>query len=78
MTDITRTTLSIEKIAKELDVAKSTACGWKSGVEPRHYDGERLITLWCEITESDRDRLPMLISKPFWLPGSNEKAHGRK
>lgn len=73
MTDITRTKLSIEKIAKELDVAKATAWGWKEGVEPRHYDGERLITLWCEITGSDRDRLPMLISKQFWLSGALQR-----
>jgi len=32
--------------------------GTSQGAEPKHADGERLISLWCEVTGGNREDAP--------------------
>lgn len=61
---------SLYRIEAEMGVAKTTLLGWKSGAEPRHADGEMLISLWQTVTSKQRENLP--IEKRF------ENAYHRK
>lgn len=46
-------------IGAAIDVGRATVERWKNGfVEPRHEDGERLISLWCAVMAVTRDHLP--------------------
>lgn len=47
-------------IAVMLTVSRQSVARWLDGAEPRHREGERLVALWCEVTGSSRDRIPML------------------
>jgi hypothetical protein len=49
---------SLYRIEDELDIAKSTLNGWKAGAEPKHYDGETIISLWVIVTGKAREELP--------------------
>lgn len=49
---------TLYRIADELEIPKTTLIGWKTGAEPRHFDGERLIDLWREVTGQERGALP--------------------
>jgi hypothetical protein len=56
-----------KKVCFILELAPSTLSGWKNEAkEPRHYDGERLITLWIDVTGKGRDQLP-ITHRPPWL-----------
>lgn len=48
-------------VATRLEVARSTLRGWKSGHEPSHYDGSRLLLLYQDIT--GRQLIP--VTDPF-------------
>lgn len=71
LTDLTRAGCSLQQIADELDISKSTLLGWKQGASPRHHSGEALIELWCRIKERDRSDLPVyeycrsFVSRPL-------------
>lgn len=67
ITDITRTGVTLYEIASEVGVSKSAVCGWKSGAEPKHGDGENLIAYWCRITKRERDRLPMFVYRQQFI-----------
>lgn len=56
---------SMVAIAEAVDTPKSTVQGWKQGAEPKHCDGEVMISLWCQVTGTARDSLPM-ISRYDW------------
>lgn len=49
---------SLYRIEDELDIPKSTMLGWKDGAEPKHYDGETIISLWIVVTGRARGELP--------------------
>lgn len=42
-------------IAAAIGAGKSTVQGWKQGSTPNYEDGERLITLWCAVTQNGRE-----------------------
>lgn len=53
---------SLERIATEIDVPKSTIMGWRTlDAEPRHAAGESLIALWCKAHDMPRDALPLNV-----------------
>lgn len=46
-------------ISEQIDVARSTVVHWRNdGTEPRHLDGERLVTFWAAATGKCREELP--------------------
>lgn len=63
LADLQRCRLHTRAVARRLGVGKTTVHGWKSGSEPRHSDGERLIALWCHATSKARDEVPTI--SPF-------------
>lgn len=51
-------------IAGAIGSKKGTVEGWKNKfASPRHEDGERLIALWCAVTQKGRDDLPVKASE---------------
>lgn len=58
ITDIERTGMTQQKIARHVIASKSTVAYWKQGNEPRYCDGERLIRLWELVTKRSADDLP--------------------
>lgn len=59
LADLQRCRLHTRAVARRLGVGKTTVHGWKSGSEPRHSDGERLIALWCQSMNQPRDQVPV-------------------
>jgi predicted DNA-binding transcriptional regulator AlpA len=58
--DLTTTgKLTIRQISHSLGLPRSSIYNWKSGQEPNHSDGERLIAFWCSQLERSRDEVPM-------------------
>lgn len=66
ITMVLRGGYSIQSAADAIDVARTTLIGWKQGAEPRYSEGERLVLLWCQITEQDRSKLPMVAVGDWW------------
>nr|MBA2817026.1 hypothetical protein [Candidatus Pantoea persica] len=61
ITDLTRTGCSLQQIADDIQVAKSTLLGWKQGAEPGHAAGEALIPYWRTVLARRRCELPFKI-----------------
>lgn len=61
--EIERSGYSVENIAAAIGVARSTLLGWRNFPfhEPRHADGERLVSLWCRVMQKPRDALPLNV-----------------
>ncbi|AYR26906.1 hypothetical protein RC54_03910 [Herbaspirillum rubrisubalbicans] len=57
--DLKRAGWSMYRIDEQLNISKSTLMGWKEGAEPKHFDGERLIQLWTDVTGQKREQLPV-------------------
>lgn len=57
--ELKRADWSVYRIEREIGVPKTTLLGWKTGAEPKHADGERLINLWQSVTDKPRDQLPI-------------------
>lgn len=50
---------TVNQLADELDVPRSTLKGWKLyDTEPNHSDGERLLLLWAGTTGRPRSKAP--------------------
>lgn len=47
-------------IAAAIGTARSTVRGWIMGSEPRFDDGERLLTLWADVTKKRRETAPTI------------------
>lgn len=65
--DLEAVPMTARSIGRVIGASHSAVLGWKNlGKEPGHYLGERLITLWCEVTGKDRDAACMesLVSTP--------------
>lgn len=39
-------------------IPEGTLRGWKGGAQPRHADGEQLLTLWSSVTGKPRKSAP--------------------
>lgn len=52
-------------VALSIDVPKTTLLGWKQGSRPRYEEGDRLLGLWCRVTEKPREAVPT-ISRFDW------------
>ncbi len=57
--DLKRAAWSMYRIESQLHIPKTTLLGWKDGAEPKHFDGERLIQLWTDVTGQKREQLPV-------------------
>ena len=64
--DLNRRGISVQGVAEEIGVPKSTLLGWKQGAEPKHGDGERLIGFWCRVMERQREALPLVSGGDWW------------
>ncbi|CNE99931.1 TPA: hypothetical protein PXM11_000477 [Yersinia enterocolitica] len=58
ITDVERSGMTQQQIAKGIRVAKATLFGWKQGSNPRYDDGEALIRLWELVTDKNLHDLP--------------------
>lgn len=59
ITTVLRSGYSIQALADEIGIARTTLIGWRQGAEPRYSEGERLVLLWGQVTGESRDKLPM-------------------
>lgn len=64
--EISRSGLSMQAIAETIGVARTTLIGWKQGSEPRHSEGDRLLTFWTSATGHDRAAVPMVSINDWW------------
>lgn len=53
--DVCRCGYTHSNIAMACGTAKSTVQGWKQGATPRWDEGEKLIALWCRVTDNGRE-----------------------
>jgi hypothetical protein len=57
----------MKRVCFLLELPPTTVSGWKNDhKEPRHGDGERLIRLWVEWLQRNRDDVP-ITHMPPWL-----------
>lgn len=59
---LTNAGLSQREQARLVGVALGTLNGWKSGAQPKHDDGERLIQLYCERMAVERSAVPTIAA----------------
>lgn len=64
--EISRAGLPMQSIAESIGVARTTLIGWKQGAEPRHSEGDRLLTFWTKVTGHDRATVPMVSISDWW------------
>lgn len=58
--DLKRAGNSLYDIEGKIEIPKSTLIGYKQGSEPKHCDGEKLITFWCKVTCRHRTEIPLV------------------
>lgn len=58
--DLKRAGKSLYDIEAGVSIPKSTLVGYKNGSEPKHCDGEKLITFWCKSTSRHRTEIPLV------------------
>lgn len=66
VTEISRAGYSLQATAQSIGVARTTLLGWKQGAEPRHSEGDRLLTFWTNVTGHDRATVPMVSISDWW------------
>ncbi len=66
ITIVLRSGYSIQALADEIGVARTTLIGWRQGAEPRYSEGERLVLLWCQKTGQGRESMPMCSTSDWW------------
>lgn len=59
LTELKRHGIAHSGIRGAIGIPESTLQGYKTGSEPKHVDGERLIEFWCQVTGRTRAELPM-------------------
>lgn len=63
LADLKAVGLSTYAVADLINVPKGTLLGWKNtGAEPKHSDGEKLISLWCSSQKRPRAELPKEVA----------------
>lgn len=48
------------QLEEKTNIPYTTIHNWKQGGEPKHSKGEKLISLWCEVTGKSRNELPVV------------------
>lgn len=66
ISDLRKRGMTAQAVADSIESAKSTVLGWKTGAQPKHSDGERLIALWMRMTDQTRDQLPTVKPGDWW------------
>lgn len=56
--DLERSGYPHNAIATFVGVSRRTIGNWKGGASPRWDEGELLVSLWCQVTSSDREQVP--------------------
>lgn len=64
--EISRAGIPMQAISESIGVARTTLIGWKQGAEPRHSEGDRLLTFWTNVTGRDRTAVPMVSIHDWW------------
>jgi hypothetical protein len=60
-------------VAEIIEVAYGTIMGWKlHDAEPKHRDGEMLLSLWQFVTDKDRQDVPRITVQGRHLEPANE------
>lgn len=62
--DLRRHGLSTRAIGKHAGVSHVAVLGYRDGAMPGHPVGERLVTLWCGLTNKKREELPRVRQFP--------------
>lgn len=55
---------SLEEVAIHANLSETALRNYISGTVPLHPNGERIITLWCEVTSSERIKAPITADCP--------------
>lgn len=66
ITALSRKGYSMQALADELMVARTTLIGWSHGAETPHSGGDRLLTLWSHATGMERTRVPTMTIGDWW------------
>ena len=53
-----RVPISAQALSVWLKVPRKTMLGWRDGTQPKHMDGEMLISHWCRLAGKSRDFVP--------------------
>lgn len=65
LVDLHQRGLTTQAIAARIGVSEAAVRGWRQyGHEPRHSDGEALLTLWTHVTANMRDSAPQSVNNP--------------
>lgn len=59
--DLRRQGLTMHKIAQECEIDRTSLYFYRDGGQPKHPDGEKLITLWMGMTNHTRNQVPMIV-----------------
>jgi hypothetical protein len=51
--------VSLRGIRRQIQIPETTLNYYKQGGEPKHANGEVLIAFWCQVTNREREQLPM-------------------
>lgn len=63
LADLQHLGLTDFEISERLSIPRRTVGGWKvENAEPRHSDGEALLSLWREMTGKTRDGYPLQLA----------------
>jgi len=68
-------------IAQRIGTTEARVRGWRQyGHEPRHHDGEALLSLWCAVTANMRESAPRCVEnrEPSRAPALCEVGHGER
>lgn len=66
ITALSRKGYSMQALADELMVARTTLIGWRQGAEPPHSGGDRLLILWSHATGLERRQAPTVTIDDWW------------
>ena len=56
--DIKRHGISFAMLENHVNIPRASLHFYKSGGEPKHKDGEKLIDFWCRLLAKERNQLP--------------------
>lgn len=56
---IKRHGISFAMLSAQIGIPRASLHFYKSGGEPKHKDGEKLIDFWCVLLTKNRDQLPL-------------------
>lgn len=64
LVDLDRAGFPLSDVADQAEIPRTTMLGWQQGREPRHADGETLLSFWAAACSKSRDEVPMTEDYP--------------